>query len=58
VEVLASHRLVIDTDVVIETVRSPDQLETSDEDKLIAQKRLNEHLEEVQWIEVCYVAWR
>jgi hypothetical protein len=43
-EVLASHKIVIDTNVVMETVRSPDQLETSDEDKLIAQKRLNEDL--------------
>lgn len=43
-EVLASHALIIDPDFVIETVRSPDKLETGEEDKLIAQKRLSENL--------------
>jgi len=43
-EVLASHELIIDPDFVIETVRSPDRLETGEEDKLIAQKRLGENL--------------
>jgi len=43
-EVLASHEITIDRDLVIETVRSPDKLEIGEEDKLIAQKRLNENL--------------
>jgi hypothetical protein len=43
-EILASHKIVIDTNVVIETVRSPDKVETGEEDKLIAQKRLDENL--------------
>jgi hypothetical protein len=40
-EVLANHSLAIAPEFVIETVRSPDQLEPGEEDKLIAQKRLN-----------------
>lgn len=43
-EVLASHEITIDQDLVIETVRSPDKLEIGEEDKLIAQKSLNENL--------------
>jgi hypothetical protein len=43
-EVLASHKVTIDANFVIETVRSPDKLETGEEGKLIAQKRLNEKL--------------
>ncbi len=43
-EVLASHEVTINPDFVIETVRSPDKLETGEEDKLIAQKRLDENL--------------
>ncbi|MGA9381216.1 MAG: DUF4258 domain-containing protein [Phormidium sp.] len=43
-EVLASHEITINQDLVIETVRSPDKLEIGEEDKLIAQKRLNENL--------------
>ena len=42
-EVLASHEVTIDPDFVIETVRSPDKLETGEENKLIAQKRLDEN---------------
>jgi hypothetical protein len=42
-EVLANHEITIDFNLVIETVRSPDKVE-SEEDKLIAQKRLNESL--------------
>ncbi len=44
IEVLASHEVTIDLDLVIETVRSPDRLETKEEGKLIAQKRLGENL--------------
>jgi len=43
-EVLASHEISIDRNFVIETVRSPDKLETGEVDKLIAQKRLAENL--------------
>ena len=43
-EVLANHELTINPDFVIETVRFPDKLETGEEDKLIAQKRLGETL--------------
>ncbi len=43
-EVLASHEVTIDPDFVVETVRSPEKLETGEEDKLIAQKGLNENL--------------
>lgn len=43
-EVLARHAITIDADFVIETVRSPDKLETSEVDKLVAQKRLDENL--------------
>jgi hypothetical protein len=41
-EVLASHGLVVQSDFVVEVVRSPDKLETGEEDKLIAQKGLDE----------------
>lgn len=40
-EVLASHGVTIDSSFVMETVRSPDKLETGDENKLIAQKSLD-----------------
>ena len=43
-EVLASHELTIDPDFVIETVRSPEKLETREENKLIAQKQLDKNL--------------
>jgi len=43
-EVLASHEISIDQNFVIETVRSPDKLETGEVDKLIAQKRLDKNL--------------
>ncbi|MBW4555620.1 MAG: hypothetical protein KME59_06735 [Trichormus sp. ATA11-4-KO1] len=43
-EVLASHEISVDPNFVIETVRSPDKLETGEVDKLIAQKRLDENL--------------
>jgi hypothetical protein len=41
--VLANHAVTIDSAFVMETIRSPDKLETG-EDKLIAQKRLNDNL--------------
>jgi hypothetical protein len=37
-EILASHEIPIDCNLVIETVRSPDQLETGEDDKPIAQR--------------------
>jgi len=43
-EILANHAVTIDPNFVIETVRSPDKLETGEEGKLIAQKGLNENL--------------
>lgn len=43
-EVLAKHTVTINSEFIIETVRSPDKLEMGEEDKLIAQKRLNENL--------------
>lgn len=43
-EILANHLLAIASEFVIETVRSPDKLETGEENKLVAQKRLNEDL--------------
>ena len=36
--------MTIDAEFIIEVVRSPDKLETGEEDKLIAQKRLSENL--------------
>ena len=43
-EILANHAVTLDSNFVIETVQSPDKLETGEEDKLIVQKRLNENL--------------
>ncbi|MCY7284107.1 MAG: DUF4258 domain-containing protein [Cyanobacteria bacterium CAN_BIN43] len=43
-EVLTNHAVTIDPNFVIETVQSPDKLEAGEEDKLIAQKGLNEEL--------------
>jgi hypothetical protein len=43
-EILASHEISINRNLVIETVRSPDRLETGEDDKLIAQRRLDENL--------------
>ena len=43
-EVLANHEITIDLDFVIETIRSPDKLETNAANKLIAQKCLDENL--------------
>jgi hypothetical protein len=42
-EILASHTVSIDPDFVVETVRSPDKI-AIEEDKFIAQKRLDENL--------------
>lgn len=44
INVLASHGITINSDFVIETVRSPDKIEASEENKLTAQKRLDENL--------------
>ncbi|MFN6513857.1 MAG: hypothetical protein RMY29_005070 [Nostoc sp. CreGUA01] len=43
-EVLANHEISIEPNFVIETVRSPDRIETGEEDKLIAQKSLSADL--------------
>lgn len=43
-EVLATHEILIDSDFVLETVRSPDKLEIGEGDKFTAQKRLNDDL--------------
>jgi hypothetical protein len=44
IEILARHGVITDLDFVVETVRSPDKQESGEEDKLIAQKRLDENL--------------
>jgi hypothetical protein len=44
IEILANHEIALDFNFIIETVRSPDVLETGEENKLIAQKYLNEKL--------------
>lgn len=43
-EVLAGHNLSIDPDFAIATVRSPDKIEVKEENKAIAQKRIDENL--------------
>jgi hypothetical protein len=42
-EILVSHNVYIDQDFVVGTVRSPDKI-VIEEDKFIAQKRLDENL--------------
>jgi hypothetical protein len=44
IDVLASRGVILDLDFVFDTVRSPDKLEIGEENKLIAQKRLDENL--------------
>ena len=44
IDILASRSVSIDLNFVVDTVRLPDKLETGEEDKLIAQKRLDESL--------------
>jgi hypothetical protein len=43
-EILENHEILVDPNFVIETVRSPDKIETGEDDKLIAQRRLDENL--------------
>jgi hypothetical protein len=43
-EALAGHGMAIAPEFVAEVVRSPDTVEAGNEDKQIAQKRLNESL--------------
>jgi len=43
-EVLASRNITIDLNFVIQIVRLPDKLETGEEDKMIAQKLLDDNL--------------
>ncbi len=42
-ELLANHGITLSTEFVTETIRSPDQLESEDEEKFVAQKRLDEN---------------
>lgn len=42
VDILANHGLIIKSGFVVEVIRSPDTLERGEEDKLIAQKGLDE----------------
>jgi len=44
IDVLAIRGVSIDLNFVFDTVRSPDKLETGEEDKLITQKRLDKSL--------------
>ena len=44
IEILANHEIALNLNLIIETVRSPDVLETGEYNKLIAQKCLNENL--------------
>ena len=44
IEILANHEIALNLNLIIETVRSPDVLETGEDNKLIAQKCLNENL--------------
>jgi len=44
IQILSSHGFAIDPEFVLETMRSPDKVESGEEDKLIAQKRINENL--------------
>jgi hypothetical protein len=41
-EVLAGHGFTIQSEFVVEVVRSPDHLESGGEDKLVAQRRLDQ----------------
>ncbi|NET56968.1 MAG: DUF4258 domain-containing protein [Symploca sp. SIO2E6] len=42
IEILASHGLTIKPEFIIETIRSPDKLESGEESKQIAQRQLDE----------------
>ena len=44
IDILASRSVSIYLNFVVDTVQSPDKLEIGEEDKLIAQKRLDESL--------------
>jgi hypothetical protein len=44
INLLCDRSVAVSEAFTIEVVRSPDQLEIAEEDKLIAQKRLNEKL--------------
>lgn len=43
IEILANHGITLNPEFIIETVRLPDELEPGEEDKQIAQKRLDEN---------------
>lgn len=43
-EILSSHQVIITPEFVIETVRLPDRVESGEDDKLIAQKKLDDNL--------------
>ncbi|NEP62942.1 MAG: DUF4258 domain-containing protein [Symploca sp. SIO2G7] len=42
IEILVNHGITIKPEFIIETVRSPDKIESGEEGKQIAQKRLDE----------------
>jgi len=44
IKILANHEINLNIDFILETVRSPDLIETGENDKKIAQKCLNEKL--------------
>jgi hypothetical protein len=44
IDILASRGVIIDLDFVYDMVRSPHKVEIGEEEKLIAQKRLDENL--------------
>lgn len=44
IEVLASHGISISPEIILDTIRSPDKVESSGGEKYIAQKGLNEIL--------------
>jgi hypothetical protein len=44
IKILANHEINLNIDFILETIRSPDLIEIGENDKKIAQKRLNEKL--------------
>jgi len=43
IQILASHEVTIELETITDTVRYPDKLEIIEENKIIAQKRLDEN---------------
>jgi hypothetical protein len=44
IELLASHGIIVSTDLIVEAIRTPDKLELGQAGKFTAQKGLNEDL--------------